>query len=97
MIWEFPKIGVPYFGVLIIRILLCRVLYSGPQFSETPILKSNHSKEPGTQRKTNVVSIEASMLNLKPSRREPEPKLGTLKQPHKPGFCYRIIILKPKP
>ena len=26
--WEFPKIGVPYFGVLIItRILLFRVLY----------------------------------------------------------------------
>ena len=23
--WEFPKIGVPYFGVLIIRILLFRV------------------------------------------------------------------------
>ena len=26
-IWEFPKIRVPYFGVLIIRILLFRVLY----------------------------------------------------------------------
>ena len=26
-IWDFPKIGVPYFGVLIIRILLFRVLY----------------------------------------------------------------------
>ena len=26
-IWEFPKIRVPYFGVLIIRILLSRVLY----------------------------------------------------------------------
>ena len=26
-IWEFPKIGVPYFGVLIIRIRLFRVLY----------------------------------------------------------------------
>ena len=26
-IWEFPKIGVPYFGVLVIRILLFRVLY----------------------------------------------------------------------
>ena len=25
-IWEFPKIRVPYFGVLIIRILLFRVL-----------------------------------------------------------------------
>ena len=24
--WEFPKIGVPYFGALIIRILLFRVL-----------------------------------------------------------------------
>ena len=35
--WEFPKIGVPYFGVLIIRILLFRVLYWGPRFSETPM------------------------------------------------------------
>ena len=34
--WEFPRIGVPYFGVLIIRILQFRVLYSGPLFSETP-------------------------------------------------------------
>ena len=33
---EFPKIGVPYLGVLIIRILLFRVLYKGPLFSETP-------------------------------------------------------------
>ena len=29
--------GVPYFGVLTIRILLFRVLYEGPLFSETPI------------------------------------------------------------
>ena len=35
---EFPTIGVPYFGVLIIRILLFRVLYLGPLFSETLIL-----------------------------------------------------------
>ena len=28
--------GAPYFGVLIIRILLFRVLYEGPLFSETP-------------------------------------------------------------
>ena len=34
--WEFPKLGVPYFGDLIIRILLFRVLYWGPLFSETP-------------------------------------------------------------
>ena len=30
-----PKIGVPYFGLLIMRILLFMVLYSGPLFSET--------------------------------------------------------------
>ena len=36
-IWEFPKIRVPFLGVLIIRILLFRVLYQGPLFSETPI------------------------------------------------------------
>ena len=29
--------GIPYFGVLMIRILLFRVLYWGPLFSETPI------------------------------------------------------------
>ena len=33
---SFGKLGVPYFGVLIIRILLFRVLYKGPLFSETP-------------------------------------------------------------
>ena len=36
---EFPKIRVPYLGVLKIRILVFRVLYKGPLFSETP--KSN--------------------------------------------------------
>ena len=40
-VWEFPKIGVPCFGVLIIRILLFRVLYQGPQFSETPIYRGD--------------------------------------------------------
>ena len=30
--------GLPYFGVLTIRILLIRVPYLGPLFSETPIL-----------------------------------------------------------
>ena len=38
---SFRKLGVPYFGVLIIRILLFRVLYWGPLFSETP-----HSPKP---------------------------------------------------
>ena len=38
--WDFPKIRVPYLGVLIIRILLFRVLYWGPLFSETPKYKS---------------------------------------------------------
>ena len=33
---SFRKLGVPYFGVLMIRILLFRVLYWGPLFSETP-------------------------------------------------------------
>ena len=36
-IWEFPKIRGTLFGVPIIRILLFRVLYQGPLFSETPI------------------------------------------------------------
>ena len=30
MFWEFPKIRVPYFGVLIVSILLFKVLYWGP-------------------------------------------------------------------
>ena len=33
---EFPQIRVPYYGILMIRILLLRVLYSGPLFTETP-------------------------------------------------------------
>ena len=37
-IWEFPKIRGTLFGVLIIRILLFKVLYLDPLFSETPIL-----------------------------------------------------------
>ena len=35
---SFRKLGVPYFGVLITRILLFRVLDLGPLFSENPIL-----------------------------------------------------------
>ena len=34
---SFRKLRVPEFGVLQIRILLFRVLYKGPIFSETPI------------------------------------------------------------
>ena len=34
--WELPKIRGTLFGVLIIRILLIRVLYLGPPFSENP-------------------------------------------------------------
>ena len=34
---EFRKLGAPYFGVRIIRILLSRVLYQSPPFSETLI------------------------------------------------------------
>ena len=34
---SFRKLGVPYLGVLIVRILLFRVLYLGPLFSEIPI------------------------------------------------------------
>ena len=33
---SFRKLGVPYFGVLIIRILLLSVLYQGTLFSELP-------------------------------------------------------------
>ena len=40
LMWGFPKIRVPYLGVLIIRILLFMVLYWGPLFSETTMLLS---------------------------------------------------------
>ena len=40
---SFPKLGIPYFGVLIMRILLFRVLYSGPLFRYSPILESRGS------------------------------------------------------
>ena len=57
-IWEFPKIGVPYCGVLIIRILLFNVLYWGLLFSETPICedtqKHNHYEPIRTQKGLNV-------------------------------------------
>ena len=33
----FQKIGVPHLGVLTIRILLFKVAYYGPLFSETPV------------------------------------------------------------
>ena len=39
--------GVPYFGVLIIRILVFRVLYWDPLFLETPILKTLYAATPG--------------------------------------------------
>ena len=48
---RFRKLGVPYFGVLRIRILLFRVPYLGPLFSETPIwswpsgLRKDHRSE----------------------------------------------------
>ena len=35
--YSFRKFGVPYFGVLITKILPFRVLYWGRLFSETPI------------------------------------------------------------
>ena len=34
--WEFPKLGVPYFGDLMLRILLFNTIL-GPLFSETPM------------------------------------------------------------
>ena len=46
-IWDFPKIrGFPYFGVLIIRILLLRVLHERPLYSETPYGMETRWKEP---------------------------------------------------
>ena len=44
---SFQKLGVPYFGVLIIRILLFRVLYQGPLFLETLISYSGRVNNHG--------------------------------------------------
>ena len=54
LVWE---IGVPYFGVLIIRTLLVRVLYSGPLFSETPVYRELQAKlsPPGGKLKGDAV------------------------------------------
>ena len=50
-IWDFPKIRVPCFGVLIIRILLFRVQNKAPLFSELPHIL--HKNLPcGGQRRT---------------------------------------------
>ena len=48
--WEFPKTRGTLFGVLIIRILLFRVLYEGPLFSETPIFASGDPEAPTLRR-----------------------------------------------
>ena len=46
---QVPTLGVSEnFGILIIRILLFRVLYQGPLFSETPIMQSRYSVKPST-------------------------------------------------
>ena len=48
---SFQKVGVPYVGVLVIRILPFKVLYSVPLFSETPMCcrSQGHSlHKPGT-------------------------------------------------
>ena len=44
----FRNLGVPCFGVLIIRILLLRLLYQGPLVSETPIRTLNYSNIVGS-------------------------------------------------
>ena len=56
-VWLQLKPLVPYFGVLIIRILLFRVLYWGPLFSETPLS--------ATQYPIFSFAVEASGLNPK--------------------------------
>ena len=42
--WDFPKIGVPYFGVLITRILLFRVLYIRVPYFRKPPFGTSGSK-----------------------------------------------------
>ena len=85
--WEFPKISDTFFGVLIMRILLFRVLYWGPLFSETPacmfrqrdlLLSPSHMLLGQLQQSIpqNVV-LEArplSSINLRTAKQAPNPK-----------------------
>ena len=59
---EFPKIRGTLFGVLITRILLFRVLYLGPLFSETPkpfyvptSMLASHTPRAGVSRHVHVL------------------------------------------
>ena len=62
---SFRKLGIPYLGGLIIRILLFRVLYSGPQFSETPISLA-HDAQKGAHHRNSVrlSSLRSDPTNL---------------------------------
>ena len=86
-IWDFPKIRVPYLGVLMIRILLFRVLYWGPLFSEPPYV--------ACRRKRSVIPL--SRPHCWPFASLPFGCLGVpsrnLQVPHKgfcKGLCYRV-------
>ena len=73
---SFRKLGVPYFGVLIIRILLFRVLYEGPQ------IFGNSQNRKATEPNPNpgAANIEALITyrNLKEPQNRGFRKYGTL-------------------
>ena len=61
---SFRKLGGTLFGVLIIRILLLRVLYWGPLFSETPILHKSIAKNERRYLQSSNPKLQTPNANL---------------------------------
>ena len=79
---SFRKFGVSDFGVLILRILLLRVPYLGPLFSETPI--STHCK----------VSFNSVKIELQAVCKTPESKIAV--SPCKARYSFwSVLQLRP--
>ena len=81
-IGSFRKLGVPYFGVLRIRILLFKVLFSGPLFSETPICTFFLNPKPANQVGTPCKKLLRN-LSRNPSK---NPLTNPLREPFNKPF-----------
>ena len=79
---SFRKLGVPYLGVLIVRILLLRMLYSGPLFSETPKCADLRPLNPKNS-KPQTLNPENSKANSNPSISTQTPKPSRRSNPDK--------------
>ena len=61
---SFRKLGVPSFGVHIIGILLFKLIYQGPPFSETPMCRRRSSSNNGSLGSAIVRQMRISLLAL---------------------------------